>query len=121
MLSVLFNAVFFNSELKATDTQLKSLSVLFNAVFFNSELKATDTQLKSVDAALYSSILEITPLKPVDGPMPTSCTNYKTMGHTQNGFYLIKSAGTSQIKTSYCDFSKATGTTGTGVNQAPAD
>ena len=67
--------------------------------------------LGATDTALNNSIVAITPPKPVAGPRPTSCTSYKTMGHTQNGFYLVQS-GTSQIRTTYCDFSKAAGTGG---------
>jgi len=57
--------------------------------------------------ALYVQVRAITPPKPVAGPMPTSCNNYKTMGHTQSGFFMVK-AGT-KVKTVYCDFSKTIG------------
>jgi len=63
------------------------------------------------DLTIIASILAITPPKPVSGPMPTSCANYKTMGHTQNGFYLV-TGSSNKVKTVYCDFSQKYGTAG---------
>lgn len=65
---------------------------------------------KSNITALDGLVRAITPPKPVAGARPSGCTNYKTMGHTQSGFFLVKEG--TKVKTVYCAFSKTNGIAG---------
>jgi len=72
--------------------------------FIVSALHSQVTVLQSQVRELQSQVNNIG--KPVAGPVPTDCNGVKALGWTQSGYYTIKGSA-SQLKTVYCDFTKA--------------
>ena len=47
------------------------------------------------------TVVPIISAKPVASSMPQNCVDLKMLGHTRNGFYLVKS--NTKLQTVYCD------------------